>query len=76
MIDPKIMIIQAYSAFNERDIDGALALMNEDVMWLKASEGGKVRVRVHQLQEPPRECFFGQRGPPRIHGEQRSHRSD
>jgi hypothetical protein len=36
------VIEQAYSAFNERDIDGALALMTEDVSWPKASEGGKV----------------------------------
>ena len=38
----KTMIERAYSAFNERDIDGALALMTEDVTWPKASEGGKV----------------------------------
>jgi hypothetical protein len=36
------MIEQAYSAFNKRDIDGALALMTEDVSWPKASEGGRV----------------------------------
>ena len=36
------MIGQAYSAFNTRDIDSALALMTEDVSWPKASEGGKV----------------------------------
>jgi hypothetical protein len=36
------LIEQAYSAFNKRDIDGALALMTEDVSWPKASEGGKV----------------------------------
>jgi ketosteroid isomerase-like protein len=36
------MIEQAYSAFNKRDIDGALRLMTEDVSWPKASEGGKV----------------------------------
>jgi hypothetical protein len=38
----KTLIEQAYSAFNRRDIDGALALMTEDVSWPKASEGGKV----------------------------------
>ena len=38
----KAMIEQAYSAFNKRDIDGALVLMTEDVSWPKASEGGKV----------------------------------
>ncbi len=38
----QIVIEQAYTAFNQRDIDGALALMAEDVSWPKASEGGKV----------------------------------
>jgi hypothetical protein len=42
MADTKTLIEQAYSAFNKRDIDGALALMKEDVNWPKASEGGKV----------------------------------
>jgi hypothetical protein len=42
MADKKIVIEQAYSAFNRRDIDGALALMTQDVSWPKASEGGKV----------------------------------
>ena len=41
MADTKSVIEQAYSAFNLRDIDGALALMTEDVSWPKASEGGK-----------------------------------
>jgi hypothetical protein len=42
MTDSKTLIQQAYSAFNKRDIDGALALMTEDVSWPKASEGGRV----------------------------------
>jgi hypothetical protein len=42
MADTKIVIEQAYSAFNKRDIDGALELMTQDVSWPKASEGGKV----------------------------------
>ena len=42
MADTKKLIEQAYSAFNRRDIDGALALMTQDVSWPKASEGGKV----------------------------------
>jgi len=42
MADMKTLIEQAYSAFNKRDIDGALALMTEDVSWPRASEGGKV----------------------------------
>lgn len=36
------IIEQAYSAFNRRDVDGALALMTQDVSWPKASEGGRV----------------------------------
>ena len=42
MADTKTVIEQAYSAFNNRDIDHALALMTEDVSWPKASEGGRV----------------------------------
>ena len=42
MADTKTVIEQAYSAFNNRDIDGALALMTQDVSWPKASEGGRV----------------------------------
>ena len=42
MADTKSLIEQAYSAFNKRDIDGALALMTHNVSWPKASEGGTV----------------------------------
>ena len=42
MSDTTTVIEQAYSAFNLRDINGALALMTEDVSWPKASEGGRV----------------------------------
>ena len=42
MADTKTLIEQAYFAFNKRDIDGALALMTQDVSWPKASEGGRV----------------------------------
>jgi hypothetical protein len=42
MAGTKMLIEHAYSAFNKRDIDGALALMTEDVSWPRASEGGKV----------------------------------
>jgi hypothetical protein len=38
----RTVISQAYAAFNRRDIDGALALMSEDVSWPRASEGGRV----------------------------------
>lgn len=40
MADTKTIVEQAYAAFNHRDIDGALALMTQDVSWPKASEGG------------------------------------
>jgi hypothetical protein len=36
------LISQAYSAFNQRDIDATLVLMSEHVSWPKASEGGRV----------------------------------
>ena len=42
MADTKSIIEQAYSAFNQRNIDGVLALMTQDVSWPKASEGGRV----------------------------------
>jgi ketosteroid isomerase-like protein len=42
MMDTKAILEQAYSAFNKRDIDGALALMVQDVSWPKASEGGNI----------------------------------
>ncbi len=42
MANTQSLIAQAYSAFNHRDIDSALALMSETVSWPKASEGGRV----------------------------------
>jgi hypothetical protein len=42
MANTQILIAQAYAAFNRRDIDGALALMSDNVSWPKASEGGRV----------------------------------
>ena len=89
MADIKTIIEQAYSAFNKRDIDGALALMTQDVSWPKASEGGKVvgkeEIRAYWTRqwgefnphvEPlSRGCSFGQRGSPCIHRKQRSYRS-
>src|ERR1700746_3359313 len=42
MANTQTLIAQAYSAFNRRDIDSALALMSENVSWPKASEGGRV----------------------------------
>jgi hypothetical protein len=42
MPNPQTLLARAYSAFNRRDIDGALALMSEKVSWPKASEGGRV----------------------------------
>ena len=41
MANTQILIAEAYSAFNRRDIDGVLALMSENVSWPKASEGGR-----------------------------------
>ena len=42
MPNTRTLIAQAYSAFNRRDIDSALALISENVSWPKASEGGRV----------------------------------
>lgn len=42
MPNTQTLLAQAYSAFNHRDIDTALALMSENVSWPKASEGGRV----------------------------------
>lgn len=42
MTSTQRLIAQAYAAFNDREIDGALALMSENVSWPKASEGGRV----------------------------------
>jgi len=42
MPNTQTLLAQAYSAFNHRDIDSALALMSENVSWPKASEGGRV----------------------------------
>lgn len=42
MSNTQTLIAEVYSAFNQRNIDGALALMSENVSWPKASEGGRV----------------------------------
>ena len=42
MANPQTLIAEVYSAFNQRNIDSALALMSESVSWPKASEGGRV----------------------------------
>ena len=42
MANTQALIAQAYSAFNRRDVEGALAVMTENVDWPKASEGGRV----------------------------------
>ena len=35
------LIAQAYSAFNQRNMDGALALMSDSVSWHRTTEGGR-----------------------------------
>src|ERR1700683_4293413 len=42
MANTQTLIAEAYSAFNHRTIDGALALRRESVSGPKASEGGRV----------------------------------
>jgi hypothetical protein len=42
MANANTLIVEVYSAFNQRNIDGALARMKESVSWPKASEGGRV----------------------------------
>jgi hypothetical protein len=42
MANANTLIAEVYSAFNQRNIDGALARMKENVSWPKASEGGRV----------------------------------
>jgi ketosteroid isomerase-like protein len=42
MANTQRLITEVYSAFNQRNIDSALALMSESVSWPKASEGGRV----------------------------------
>jgi hypothetical protein len=42
MVNTQALLVRAYAAFNHRDIEGALALMSENVSWPKASEGGRV----------------------------------
>jgi len=41
MANTKTLIAQAYAAFNQRNIDGVLALMSDNVTWPRASEGGR-----------------------------------
>ena len=42
MTNTESLIARVYSAFNQRNIDGALAFMSDSVSWPKASEGGRV----------------------------------
>jgi ketosteroid isomerase-like protein len=46
MIDAQAFVTQAYSAFNERRIEDALALMDADVEWPNGMEGGTVHGHV------------------------------
>ena len=42
MANTQSLIAEVYAAFNQRNIEGALALMSESVSWPKASEGGRI----------------------------------
>ena len=42
MTNLRALIAEVYSAFNKRDVEGALERMSEGVSWPKASEGGRV----------------------------------
>ncbi|HWF07205.1 MAG TPA: nuclear transport factor 2 family protein [Bryobacteraceae bacterium] len=42
MANTQTLIAEVYSAFNQRNIEGSLAFMSENVSWPKASEGGRV----------------------------------
>ena len=42
LTDTQTLIAKVYSAFNQRDIAGAFALMSDSVSWPKASEGGRI----------------------------------
>ena len=42
MTGTESLIAQIYSAFNQRNIEGALAFMRDGVSWTKASGGGRV----------------------------------
>jgi len=57
MADTKTMIREAYFAFNQRGIDGALPLMTQNVSWPKASE-----VRQSCLKEEIRADWTRQSG--------------
>jgi ketosteroid isomerase-like protein len=47
MADTKTVVEQAYAAFNKRDIDGAFALMTQDVSWprLRRAAGSSEKKR-------------------------------
>jgi hypothetical protein len=42
MANTETLIAHPYSAFNQRNVDGAPAVMSDNVSWPKASEGGRV----------------------------------
>jgi ketosteroid isomerase-like protein len=42
MPEAELVLRSAYQAFNERDVDAAVALMHPDVDWPNAWEGGRV----------------------------------
>jgi ketosteroid isomerase-like protein len=56
MATTKTMIEQAYTAFNKRDIDGALALMTQDVSWRNIAETAEVDGFLEGSAERCRHC--------------------
>ncbi len=42
-LTPREVLVQTYRAFNARDIDAVLAVMDPDVDWPNGMEGGRVR---------------------------------
>lgn len=43
VVDSEQILRDAYAAFNDRDLDAAIALMHPEIDWPNAWEGGRVR---------------------------------
>ena len=57
MANTQTLLAQAYSAFNQRHVDAALALVSENVSWPKASEGGRVVGGDKARPAPFQQCY-------------------